>query len=899
MTKTSSVAYKVDANGKDNEPRLSHPIVTLVIPCFNVAVHLPAMFRNLQAQEVDRDLVELVFVIDGSPDDSERLVREWMSYTDFAVTLVTQQNRGLSGARNTGIEVALGEFVSFPDPDDALSPRYLGDMIEAMRQHPDLDMFTSKLVRRDPDGKPRHHALNYRYTDVTTTTVIDLRSEPEQIHLHGGMVFLRTALLREHHLKADERIRRGFEDAHVIARFLLALDEPKYALVPQAEYFYVAHPGAATALNDYSKYLNIIRYGYLQLLEEAGCDCPRWLGNLILYDISWLFKAYLPFISPVFKMTDSEQVALAELSREVLLGVGLANIRAFRIVHVPLEIRAAWETVVDPKQVSHIPLLGLYDPVRRLQEVLFYSASPENDVTASQAQSARPIAFRKTREVKLFNQTWAYSNIFWVPTEDPEQRADALKLHAQRSSVNFSFDGLAQTEGDACVALDIAPLPFPAPADNASDNATVRRRITQLRERLRFKRERVSLALAYRAGRLFGVSKRFSNAWVCIDRNTQANDNAEALYRYLREHRPDINAWFVIDRDSADYRRLKADGFRLVAHKSKRHFLLMKEASVLASSMADHYVLEPFPRHYLPKTWTFAFLQHGVIHNSLHRWLNRRLIDVFLTSTREEYADIAESPSPYRFSQREVALTGLPRHDRLVQLQLQLQSQLAAERAESAGSAEQAVCRVLIMPTWRNYLLGKATDGRREVLDGFFESEFVREWLAFLHGDFMASLLARPDVEVVLLPHPGIDEYWKGMQLPAGMKRISYIGDDVQQIIAGATFVVTDYSSQAFEGAFCGAPTVYFQFDRDQFYGGGHIASHGYFDHRRDGFGPVCPDLASLEDNLGKMISGSHPQLAEYRERIAKLYPFTDGLASERAVAAIEQRLLPWSPGRP
>ncbi|QIK63014.1 glycosyltransferase [Leucobacter viscericola] len=879
MTKIPSAAYTVDANGKGNEPSASQPVVTFVIPCYNVAVHLPSMFANLQAQEVDRALVELVFVIDGSPDESERLVREWMPHTDFAVTLVTQQNRGLSGARNTGIEVARGEFVSFPDPDDTLSTRYLADMIEAIRQHPGLSMFTSKLVRRDPDGTPRHHALNYRYTDISTTTVIDLMSEPEQIHLHGGMVFLRTAELRNHSLKFDERIRRGFEDAHLIARFLLALDAPQYALVPQAEYIYVAHPGAATALTDYSKYLNIIRYGYLQLLEDTGTDCPRWLGNLILYDISWLFKAYLPFISPVYKMGESDQTTLAELSREVLTGVGLANIRAFRIIHVPLEIRAAWETAVDPGQVSHIPLLGLYDPARQLQEVFFYSAQPEPEATASQAGAVRDVAFRKTREVKLFNQTWAYANIFWVAAEDPAQRTDAIALHSPQSTVKFSFEGRTQTEGEACVALEIAPLPFPAPAESMRVS-----RATQLRERLRNKRERLSLALAYRAGRLFGISKRFSDAWVCIDRNIQANDNAEALYRYLRKHRPDINAWFVIDRGSPDYRRLKAEGFRLVAHKTKKHFLLMKEAKVLASSMADHYVLEPFPRHYLPKTWTFTFLQHGVIHNSLHRWLNRRLIDVFLTSTREEYADIAGSPSPYRFSEREVALTGLPRHDRLVELQ------------GSADNANPGVCRVLIMPTWRNYLLGNATDGKREVLDGFFETEFVRAWQAFFQGEFMAELLSRTDVEVVLLPHPGIDEHWKGLQLPAGMKRVSYVGDDVQKVIAGATFVVTDYSSQAFEGAFCGAPTAYFQFDRDEFYGGGHVASQGYFDHRRDGFGPVCSDLESLEENLAQMIAGTHPQLDEYRERIAKLYPFTDGKASERAVSAIEERLIPWTP---
>jgi CDP-glycerol glycerophosphotransferase (TagB/SpsB family) len=281
----------------------------------------------------------------------------------------------------------------------------------------------------------------------------------------------------------------------------------------------------------------------------------------------------------------------------------------------------------------------------------------------------------------------------------------------------------------------------------------------------------------------------------------------------------------------------------------------------------------------------FAFLQHGVIHNSLHRWLNRRLIDLFLTSTEAEFNDIAGSPSPYRFSEREVALTGLPRHDRLFDL---------LQRQDMNLTESQTPTRVLLMPTWRNYLLGNSVDGKREAQEGFLESNFAKEWSEFFNGEYIQSLIARSDVEVVLLPHPGIDQHWSGLRLPAGMKRVSYVGDDVQQVIAGASLVVTDYSSQAFEGAFCGAPTVYFQFDREDFYSGGHVASRGYFDHLRDGFGPVCEDRHSLELNLDQMLSGTHPQLSEYLQRIAELYPLKDGRACERTVSEIELRLQPW-----
>src|SRR5699024_5122186 len=61
---------------------------------------------------------------------------------------------------------------------------------------------------------------------------------------------------------------------------------------------------------------------------------------------------------------------------------------------------------------------------------------------------------------------------------------------------------------------------------------------------------------------------RFKGAWLFMDRDTQADDNAEHLYRYVRKHHPDINAWFVLRRTSHDWQRLKNEEFRLLAFSS-------------------------------------------------------------------------------------------------------------------------------------------------------------------------------------------------------------------------------------------------------------------------------------------------------------------------------------------
>ena len=62
----------------------------------------------------------------------------------------------------------------------------------------------------------------------------------------------------------------------------------------------------------------------------------------------------------------------------------------------------------------------------------------------------------------------------------------------------------------------------------------------------------------------------------------------------------------------------------------------------------------------------------------------------------------------------------------------------------------------------------------------------------------------------------------------------------LQPLFAKTALLVTDYSSVAFEIAYIEKPVIYYQFDAEQFYGGGHLGFGGYFDFARDGFGPVC-----------------------------------------------------------
>src|SRR6185295_18778939 len=60
------------------------------------------------------------------------------------------------------------------------------------------------------------------------------------------------------------------------------------------------------------------------------------------------------------------------------------------------------------------------------------------------------------------------------------------------------------------------------------------------------------------------VRKRYAEGWIFIDRDMQADDNGEHLYRWVRRNHPQINAFFVLRKSSRDWDRLKKEGFRLL-----------------------------------------------------------------------------------------------------------------------------------------------------------------------------------------------------------------------------------------------------------------------------------------------------------------------------------------------
>lgn len=107
------------------------PIVSIIIPCYNHAHYLPDALNSVLAQTYTD--WEAIIVDDGSTDNTGAIAAQ---FTDPRIHYIYQANRGLSGARNTGIHAARGQYLAFLDADDAWEPIFLERCVNVLSEQP-------------------------------------------------------------------------------------------------------------------------------------------------------------------------------------------------------------------------------------------------------------------------------------------------------------------------------------------------------------------------------------------------------------------------------------------------------------------------------------------------------------------------------------------------------------------------------------------------------------------------------------------------------------------------------------------------------------------------------------------------------------------------------------------
>ena len=155
------------------------PILSIIVPIYNVERYLPKCVDSLLNQDIPSSEYEIILVNDGSLDAcpsicdeyAERAKSEELRGKSCSIKVIHRENGGLSAARNSGIEVAQGEYVMFVDSDDYLQKNVLGMLIEQMESQ-QLDVLRYNYYNVREDGSVfEPHKNSKPYFDYSSEVV--------------------------------------------------------------------------------------------------------------------------------------------------------------------------------------------------------------------------------------------------------------------------------------------------------------------------------------------------------------------------------------------------------------------------------------------------------------------------------------------------------------------------------------------------------------------------------------------------------------------------------------------------------------------------------------------------------------------------------------------------------
>jgi glycosyltransferase involved in cell wall biosynthesis len=258
--------------------------ISVIIPVYNGEKYVVECLEGMMRQTY-RDL-ELIVVDDGSKDRSLEIARGYESRGVRVVAM--ERNRGLSAARNAGLDASTGEFIHFMDVDDEINDRFY-ELMAAAVEETGADVACCGMIN---EPKP-HRTMLFDERRVLTSTDDKLRTTNVGQWSFVWRYLLRVSMLREHGLR--------FEEGRLVEDMPFSIPAVFFArslvVVPGAEYTYKLQPGSImqTRTREHlrrrhrdMRHAREMRHNFARKHGFRIPGVPTRLGALSLFYVKWL-----------------------------------------------------------------------------------------------------------------------------------------------------------------------------------------------------------------------------------------------------------------------------------------------------------------------------------------------------------------------------------------------------------------------------------------------------------------------------------------------------------------------------------------------------------------------------------------------------------------------------------
>ena len=185
------------------------PLLSIVVPAYNAERFLRVLLNNLSSQIIQDDLpCEVIVVNDGSNDFTSAIGNEFATKFSF-IRVIDQENKGESGARNTGIENARGDYIYFLDCDDSLKEGSLAHFLQCIKSNPDLDLYCFAYTSTE-NGLPSKNYKSPKLDSKVFNQELFLKAYlAKYLPIHVCSCVVRKKLIETHLLRFSVGLRIG------------------------------------------------------------------------------------------------------------------------------------------------------------------------------------------------------------------------------------------------------------------------------------------------------------------------------------------------------------------------------------------------------------------------------------------------------------------------------------------------------------------------------------------------------------------------------------------------------------------------------------------------------------------------------------------------------------------
>lgn len=869
-------------------------VFSVVMACYNAENHLDETINSLLGQSFSfGSNIQLILVDDGSTDKTAEICLKYQNQYPDNIIYLHQENQGQGAARNLGLKYVKGKYINFLDSDDKFSGNTFYSVYEFFEKHYDEIDFVSVPIFFF-DKAVGQHPLNYKFEE---DKIIDLNKNWNYPQLSSSSAFFKKELFDNYSFKTDFV---NSEDSLMINKMLI--DNPIYGVVKDAIYWYRKRTNDASTIDSSTSkkdfYIDRLKRYFKELInysKEKYGNVAKFIQYLIVYDLQWMF-----IVEDVSEILTAEEIKevyihiqdiLSEIEDEVILSLRDDKLN---ISHHMLATKYATVNINLNKEVHYENIhsnynnniAGVYcentlidkldkhrlwlDIIEIKGNTLYISGFlmsffDDEDVKIEIAKNGR---IYPTTTVYYHNNSKKFLNCslesqFNFDCEIPLENKENSKVEIYARFIGENSDETSKWK----LPIGFADYARMSELSNYSicgnyflkfnDNdfyisrynyfKMIKSEIPILLRVLKRKESYYTSILFFRfVYLLLYPFYRKKRIWLFMDRQENADDNAEHLYKYAVTQKDNIKKYFTVSDEFGDFTRLSNLPNVLEFYSIKQRLVYLFAEKII-SSHPDENILNPFMGKNV-KSYSGLinsdkiFLQHGVTKDNVSSWLhksdkNLKLITTVSDAERKSFLDPG-----YNYDENIIQTLGFPRFDNL-------------------KTNEKTKRQILIAPSWR-------TDLHNMTIKYIMDSDYFKTINSLINNKTLISIAEKYDYKIIFKPHPmvyGYVDLFETNEYVTIDEKTTY-----QELFKDSDLLITDYSSIAFDFSYMKKPIIYYQHDND------YNFKEGYFKYKTMGFGDVITDENILIGKIEEYLKNDCKMEEIYTKRVNSFYKYND-----------------------